>query len=859
MANQIVGRFKSLVFSRLSGSRRRRRSRREQSNTIEILELRQMLTASFSLLKDINAGPGGSGITTGSGDVDYVRFGEFVYFRADDGVSGTELWRTDGSEAGTQQVADLLSGPQSSVPGSFVVGGNILYFSAVTEAHTTNFDRLGSVVAHNGTLGEFTVLHTSEVEGTGLAPRAYHDGTLFLFGLDTQGGTNLNEFWLSDGTAAGTQFVTDDIANFVSFVYNDRIFFNVELKSAPGDRVLWSSDGTVAGTGPYNPAPGELILSPVGAFEGVSYFIGSDDGGFNPNDATHLWKQAVGDAVPQRLVSSNPNTNGPTNPGGLAHVGRRVYFRADSAGGTRNELWRTDGTPDGTVKITFTPSSQLNPEQIVSAAGAAFFVGRHPDLGVLLWRSDGNRQTTFPIETDTDDLINIGELTSFREYLVFTAGVEGEPIDSSQLWFSNGYMPGNIQIRTVADTLGTANHRGLTEINDRLLMVAENDAAGEELFVLTLSGDPLDTPMVVSPPSTTVDARPTLSWTDVEGTNQYEVWLKNQSSGVDRFFVDGVVGNSHTPTNDLPLGTYSLWVRALGVDGAPSSPWSMQYNFRVETTVTLVEPKLNQSTSRPTISWQELPGAVHYDVWIDRLDTTPVTREFLRDPIVHDNSFTPDTDMPIGRYRIWVRGVDGIGRFGRWSEQATFHVVTPPSATGGINSTFGTTPTIEWESVAGATAYEVYLSNASGGRLIAYEQNITDTSFTPANLPAGEYKYWLLAVGETGQRGLWSDPIEFSTRGKTTLLAPTGTLPRNPYPVFEWRAVDGAASYEIFGNEVNEREGTHQIDGITGTTYTMPPPASHPLGTYRVWVRAISSTGERSPWSESIVFTVVHG
>ena len=55
---------------------------------------------------------------------------EAVFFAADDGASGRELWRTDGTAAGTRQVIDLSDGALGSAPHELFVLGERLYFFA---------------------------------------------------------------------------------------------------------------------------------------------------------------------------------------------------------------------------------------------------------------------------------------------------------------------------------------------------------------------------------------------------------------------------------------------------------------------------------------------------------------------------------------------------------------------------------------------------------------------------------------------------------------------------------------------------------------------------------------------------------
>jgi ELWxxDGT repeat protein len=65
--------------------------------------------------------------------------GGHLFFRADDGVHGAELWATDGTPEGTVMVKDVHPGPASSFPGSLAAAGGRLYFAATDGEHGVEF------------------------------------------------------------------------------------------------------------------------------------------------------------------------------------------------------------------------------------------------------------------------------------------------------------------------------------------------------------------------------------------------------------------------------------------------------------------------------------------------------------------------------------------------------------------------------------------------------------------------------------------------------------------------------------------------------------------------------------------------
>ncbi len=82
------------------------------------------LAAEPFLLKDINLVP------AAVGPENVVAIGNVVYFTADVPGFGWELWKSDGTEAGTVMVKDILPGSGSSSPWNLTAVGETLYFGA---------------------------------------------------------------------------------------------------------------------------------------------------------------------------------------------------------------------------------------------------------------------------------------------------------------------------------------------------------------------------------------------------------------------------------------------------------------------------------------------------------------------------------------------------------------------------------------------------------------------------------------------------------------------------------------------------------------------------------------------------------
>ncbi|MFO0979641.1 MAG: choice-of-anchor Q domain-containing protein [Planctomycetaceae bacterium] len=360
---------------------------------------------------------------------------------------------------------------------------------------------------------------------------------------------------------------------------------------------------------------------------------------------------------------------------------------------------------------------------------------------------------------------------------------------------------------------------------------------------------------VNSPNPNAFTLRPTFTWTAIAGATLYNIQINNESTGQAQFHLATASTNSYTPTVDLAIGKFRMWIRPI-FNGTPGN-WSAPQLFTNLTPTTWQSISRTQLTSRPTLSWTALPGATKYDLWINNQSTGQ--QQLIRQEIT-GTSWTPTTDLAMGLYRAWIRGKDAAGNFATWSVLQELLVVPGPTPIGPLSGTFDRAPTFSWSPVTGAASYEVSLRNLSTNTMVLNGQLVAGTSFTPAsNLTDGLYRWWAVAVSPANIGPIksgGSTATDIYVGGRPTLIAPVaGATSSDRTPAFTWRAIDGAASYNLFVNRTDVAQaGVINQSGLTGTSFT--PATDLARGTYRAWVRAVSATSELSPWSIEVNFTL---
>jgi hypothetical protein len=352
--------------------------------------------------------------------------------------------------------------------------------------------------------------------------------------------------------------------------------------------------------------------------------------------------------------------------------------------------------------------------------------------------------------------------------------------------------------------------------------------------------------------SAPAEQRPSLFWTPAQNAFAYDVWIDNRTTGASAVVRKVVQTPWMTPTFDLGIGRFSAWVRSVLPNGSFSA-WSPRFDFQINTPVSLLPVNETQTTARPQIAWDAVPGAVKYDLWIDNLTTG--TSQFVRNSNLTTTSWTPSTDLPMGRYRIWVRGVDSAGTPAVWSAASTIHVRPAPVPTAPLLPTFEQSPTMIWTPVVGAASYSVVLRNAVSGTILHSVSGITGTSWTvPASLATGRYRWWVSAASAEGYLSPEPQVIDFMVGGQPTVLGPIGPI-TSATPQFSWTVVTGAATYELWVNrlDVPVNKAVY-VTGLTAANFSQTTALAR--GTYRIWVRAISSAAVASAWSNPVDFSI---
>lgn len=358
-------------------------------------------------------------------------------------------------------------------------------------------------------------------------------------------------------------------------------------------------------------------------------------------------------------------------------------------------------------------------------------------------------------------------------------------------------------------------------------------------------------PVIDRTVSRTKDRRPQISWNDGADETNYEVWIRNDDSGVVVVSSAVVAANSYVPTSDFVPGRYSVSVRARNEVGA--SAWSAVYKLTVER-VAQINPIATSMNPKPDISWNKLGENSRYEVWISKAATPGIVfvRGTTESGVTH---FTPSSALPGGSYRVQVREIAAANSYGLWSEPREFTVANKALITR-ISGQSSSRPLIEWQLLAGAMKFEVWIASLDqpSRGTIRFTTASAVTSFRPTALPTGRYQAWVRGIASDETPGEWSQGIAFRSMLAPEITATANVFAPGARASFSWTFAENAQSYEIWIDDPGYGiTPASSIVRTSGNTSTLDLPN---LGKYRIWVRAISAEGIVGGWSAPLVLTV---
>ena len=360
-------------------------------------------------------------------------------------------------------------------------------------------------------------------------------------------------------------------------------------------------------------------------------------------------------------------------------------------------------------------------------------------------------------------------------------------------------------------------------------------------------------PVLTSPTATTQSSRPMIKWNAIIGALRYDVWISNISTGIAQIVRNSnVATNQFAPPENLGIGIYRVWVRAFNNQEVPGY-WSAPRDFFINTAPVITAPAAQTDIASPnfqTITWTAIPDAVKYEVWADNL-TTGQKRMIYRvgATALSTTTYSPTESLGFGTFSIWVRGLNSQGEPGLWSLARKHTVLRAPTVTAPSGGTFDTTPTFSWTTVSGATSYELSVRNAVTNVVVLSNKYVTTTSLTATqDIAPGQYQ--VLVRSRLGNYfSVWSAPSAFSI-GQPPKITSAKLVGTPGKPQFSWTAVAGTERYELWVNNVATGKRVIYQTGITNTTFTSA--TTLPPGTYRAWVRAVSTMGVITAWSASV-------
>jgi ELWxxDGT repeat protein len=400
-----------------------------------------------------------------------------LYFSADDGIHGRELWRADGTGKGTAMVKDLLKGGKGSNPVSLTNLDGELYFATDNATSGTSFWKSDGTAA-----GTVLIKQISPQRG-GLKDFTLAGNTIYFEDANpyTPGLVGSINLYASDGTAAGTRVIqtaTDNtlsngetFQHLISFKRN-LFFFDVdEPNIGTGTAQLFRTDGVQSSATPLRSFD---RVTDVVVFNGALYFGATD-----PTTGDGLWKSDGTVAGTKRVAQLG-------NVQSLAVIGNTLYFAGETTKRGAEPYTLNGNNGDITLLKDINPGvGDSSPDEFTGLNGKVIFRASNGVSGSEPWITDGTKSGTHQlkdINTNPDQIDSFPtDLTAAGDKIYFIAN---DFHHGQELWETDGTSNGTQRISDFVPGRPSSDVANLTDVDGTLFFTFDDNLHGIELGIV---------------------------------------------------------------------------------------------------------------------------------------------------------------------------------------------------------------------------------------------------------------------------------------------------------------------------------------------------------------------------------------
>ena len=401
-------------------------------------------TAGTNILKDIRPGTIGSG---GNGFSPKGIINGYLYFSADDGGTlGTELWRTDGTSAGTVLFKDLVTGAVASYPQPlFETIGTKSYFTSY-HGSTAMWSLWETDGTSAGTIFKFNI-------GSGSGGRS-----AYLYTINNNLYCNYDNYTFRVNPAING-LITLGLGRMLgSTIFNGYTYYTTNSDPNKIRRVSLATNADEAFIIPVSVA---TSFSGGYVYNGQLHFFGGADNG--NNQAISFWK-SDGTVGGSTIYFTNENVKDgnafvPNNSFWNKDVNGTFYFNPIEKDGSPNDIWKTDGTEAGTTKLITNAHLQISE----SINNDLYFINNG-----TLFKTNGT--TTIALKSNSSYLYS-GSLSqaiiiNHNSELYFKS--TNDAVNGSEIWKTDGTVAGTVLLKDINPGSGGIDISGSKSIGNKL-------------------------------------------------------------------------------------------------------------------------------------------------------------------------------------------------------------------------------------------------------------------------------------------------------------------------------------------------------------------------------------------------------